>query len=76
MQFMKDSKEMFGHLAMAIPDMSAGVSAMDMIGQSVVYEVSSLRSIISKRDDRMKVNIPLPVPYVWSEYYPGCKITF
>ena len=54
-QFMKDSIENFGHLNMVIPDISGGVAAMDMMAQSLVHEVGSLRAIVTKRDDRIKV---------------------
>ena len=54
-QYMKDSVKSTGHISRALPDIAAGVSAMDYIAQSLVVEVSQLRAVITKREDRVRV---------------------
>ncbi len=54
-QFMKDTIKGVGHLGKAIPDIGAGVTAMDHMAQALVVEVTSLKARISKREERMKV---------------------
>ena len=54
-QFMKDSVKNFSHVSKALPDIAAGVSAMDYMAQSLVVEVAQLRTVITKREDRVKV---------------------